>query len=1444
MYSVCQTLLPATTVEHSIECNFYHANESNLVVAGSNRLSVYKIVTNNQSKPMLEQTQTFQFYGNIASMQKIKLGNKHHYKRDSLVLSFDDAKLSIVEYNPETHTLETISMHYFEDGAFRDGYVTNNIHRPIVRVDPENRCVAMLIYGKHIVVIPLNKDEEEDLDHEIYDSSSEDENIDESMDLDQPKSINKATIGVSSGDQIQKHIIGQVAALKPATNQTFKSHVLPSYKIDLSEETCGEKIDNIREIQFLHNYNDPTLVILYESTRTWSGRVAMRQDTFSMVALSMNIHQHLQPIIWTVNNLPYDCLRILPVPKPIGGLLVFASNELIYLNQSVPAFGMALNSFSKESSAFPLNDIVDEEGNTKTYIGISLDNSQAIFYNHNKIFLILRDGDVYIVTLYNDDMRSIKDFQFERVTLTVPPNCLTLCENNNNLLFIGSHVGDSILAELVGNLSSEEPDPYADDDEIYSSMETDEKEPISLLEHDRLLSSSACGRLCYGEAPNIYENLHHDHKDPFIELVTTAGYYKNGSICVFQRTIKPHIEDTYELKSCGDLWTLKPSKQSDESNSRLILNRDYESMVFSTKGELLELKKDECVFETSEPTIWAANMGEDNLSVQIMSSGVRLISNDKIIDSVKFEAKVCDACISDPHIIALTTLGTIYHIQLKTSIEDSVEEGRQYGLDCHDVGRLTNNQIISLTVYKDLSGLFTCDLNTNDCSTYWLLTVDNLGVLEIFSVPDFKTVYSVDNFPSAPIVLADNLKLFVTELDSTIAKTKEILMCSLGRQNHRPLLFSRSETELVVYEAYRYDQIDISNHLKIRFRKIHCELIRTIFSLNNAIEPAYPYQNQLKDEQHQVPAIMSNGRGSRNRGRHNHNLPNLEERWMQNKHWLRHFTDIGGYNGVFLAGFRPYWFIMTDKGTFRVHPMNVEGSIFSFSKYDSDNFIYFTENRELRIARLPKQYDLDFYWPVKKITLQETVWFINYHIDRKIYCVVTSSPNQCTKIMKVGSEPDTMKVEDLEREPGYIPPVTEKFSLRLYDPENWEQIPDCEIEFEEWEQVTCVKNVSLASEGTTSGLKGYIAISTNSCYGEDVPNRGKIWILDLIEVVPEPDKPLTKNKIKKVYCQEQKGPVTTLSHTCGLLMSAVGQKIYLWQLKEEQLDGVAFIDTQIYIHYASSVKNLILVGDMKKSVSLLRYQQETRTLSLVSRDPKELEVFACDFAIDNEILNFVCTDKEMNVIIYSHNPENEDSCGGTKLIRRADFHLGAEITSSCRMRGKVPSIFKNNSLTVKEKVNHHHHHLKENYEYNSHHINDYNNYNHYAHNQGNQIIQYSNEALYCQRKQMTMFSTVDGAIGYLFPVDESVYHYAQMLQNEMTMALPHLAGLNPKAWRLIKQFRPSSTNPCRRILDGELMERFLMLSIKERNDMVKKIGTTMDRILTSIQVIQESTLYF
>lgn len=103
---------------------------------------------------------------------------------------------------------------------------TQHHHIPMVRVDPEGRCAVMLVYGRKLVVLPFRRETALD-DTELLD-------------------------------------------VKPCSSATnTKVPVLASYMIILKE--LDEKMDNVIDVQFLHGYYEPTLLILYEPVKTFPG---------------------------------------------------------------------------------------------------------------------------------------------------------------------------------------------------------------------------------------------------------------------------------------------------------------------------------------------------------------------------------------------------------------------------------------------------------------------------------------------------------------------------------------------------------------------------------------------------------------------------------------------------------------------------------------------------------------------------------------------------------------------------------------------------------------------------------------------------------------------------------------------------------------------------------------------------------------------------------------------------------------------------------------------------------------------------------------------------------------------------------------------------------------------------------------------------------------------
>lgn len=71
-------------------------------------------------KVKLECIATYPLHDNVASMAAVSLNPR----RDSLMLGFRDARLSVVEYDHHTHDLKTISLHYFETQELKVWIIT------------------------------------------------------------------------------------------------------------------------------------------------------------------------------------------------------------------------------------------------------------------------------------------------------------------------------------------------------------------------------------------------------------------------------------------------------------------------------------------------------------------------------------------------------------------------------------------------------------------------------------------------------------------------------------------------------------------------------------------------------------------------------------------------------------------------------------------------------------------------------------------------------------------------------------------------------------------------------------------------------------------------------------------------------------------------------------------------------------------------------------------------------------------------------------------------------------------------------------------------------------------------------------------------------------------------------------------------------------------------
>ena len=105
-------------------------------------------------------------------------------------------------------------------------------------------------------------------------------------------------------------------------------------------------------------------------------------------------------------------------------------------------------------------------------------------------------------------------------------------------------------------------------------------------------------------------------------------------------------------------------------------------------------------------------------------------------------------------------------------------------------------------------------------------------------------------------------------------------------------------------------------------------------------------------------------------------------------------------------------------------------------------------------------------------------------------------------------------------------------------------------------------------------------------------------------------------------------------------------------------------------------------------------------------------------------------------------------------------------------------------------------------------------------------------------------ATLDGGVGYLLPIPEKGYRRLLMLQMKLSNGLPHVAGLNPKAFRMFRSRLQYLYTAQRNVLDGELLMCYPQLGLKQRMDFAKQIGTTPTQILEDLKELDKITTHF
>lgn len=1331
----------------------------------------------------LELACSYRLHGNVESMAVLShRQDDGRRRRDAVILAFRDAKVSVLVFDDATHNLRTSSMHYFEGPEWE--HLKRGRERfsrgPLIRSEPLGRCAGVLVYHCQLVVMKA------------------------------------AQVGYCLGDEEDN--------AAPA-GASVCANVASSYVVNLR----SIDMKHVKDFVFLHGYNEPVILVLHDREPTWAGRVAVKRHTCSITALSINTSLMQHTVFWFAANLPYDAYKLIAVPSPVEGVLVLCGNTLHYYNQSSSCM-LALNEFAAAPEGSPEMP--------KSKIAVELDAAQVSWISYDVALFSTKNGNLLLLHL-DYDGRNVHKLELSKSRASVLASCM--CMVGDNFFFLGSRLGDSLLVQFSRFASGAVPSNQSVGKEEFD-IETDS--PAAKKQRHMMISDSqdaAEELLLYspeksGTAPrktyafavrdslvnigplrDFAQGLRQSAdmaatglaKQSNYEIVTCSGHGKNGNVSVLHQSIRPDLITDVNLPGCIGVWTVYYTteessgalhSEDSEYHAYLIICLDARTMVLET-GESLGEVTDKVEYFTQGPTILAGNIFGRRRVLQVHAKGVRVLDGAVMTQDVPIiadseELSIVSAAAADPYVILQMNNGSA---QLVVGSEDS------FTLDIFSPPILQTSSagvITACSLFLDkapgcwmrkTSGLPSKQGVQKAADVYCIICRES-GNLEIFGLPEFSCTFSLKKFIYGRTILSNHK--------------------GHGNGNNHGASNGGSEDDTaaaaVERELQEESRLVVTNVcMETWGKKFGRPFLFAILSDGTMLcYHAYsfedPENNGLLDNNHIVfddrEAAAATTITPAAKNLHFVRLPiewvcteepeNVPAFQVTPK--FVSFKNVGNVQGLFVTGSRPAW-LMVCRERVRVHPQFCDGAILAFTPLHNVNcnrgLIYATSQESLKICQLPALLDFDNDWPLQKIPIRSTPHQITYLSDVGLYALSISSSVSLSTFERGSVEDHGGHGGDFFHDGGdeNLQKLlsAESFEVRIIGQAKtgglWET--KGALPMHQQENAVTVRTVAIKTvdQELTQNL---LAIGTAYAQGEDTPAKGRII---LVAIGGDPTE--TSVSLKEMYSKEMKGSISAIASIQGNLLLAIGAKIILHTWNGSELIGAAFFDAPLYVVSLNIVKNFVLFGDIHKSIYFLNWKEEGAQLHCLAKDFSSLDCCTSEFLIDGSTLSLLVSDSRKNVQIFSYAPKSMESWKGQKLLPRAEFHLGAHVAKFLRLQ-MLPTA---------------------------------------AGNRSNRF------AVLC--------GTLDGGIDCLAPLDELTFRRLQTLQRKLVEVVPHVGGLNPRAFRQFqcdgKAHRPGPDN----IVDCELLCHYSMLALDQQVDVARQIGTTKMQILSNIRDLALSTSF-
>ncbi|KAL4429821.1 hypothetical protein ABPG77_010938 [Micractinium sp. CCAP 211/92] len=328
-------------------------------------------------------------------------------------------------------------------------------------------------------------------------------------------------------------------------------------------------------------------------------------------------------------------------------------------------------------------------------------------------------------------------------------------------------------------------------------------------------------------------------------------------------------------------------------------------------------------------------------------------------------------------------------------------------------------------------------------------------------------------------------------------------------------------------------------------------------------------------------------------------------------------------------------------------------------------------------------------------------------------------------------------------------------SVRLLDEQTFELLD--RLRLQQHELACSVASTRLGDDPTVY----YVVGTAFALPDEPESTKGRIFVLEA-----------QGGKFRVVCEKETRGAVYALTEFQGRLLAGINSRVQMYTWKEQDDGSRALVPEcshagHVLALYLATRGDLVIVGDLMKSIQLLAWKGEDCALELRSRDFQPNWMSAVTVLDDDTYLG---AENSYNLFTVRRNADAATDEDRSRLQTVGQYHLGEFV-------------------------------------------------NRFQH--GSLVMRLPDSEL--SHIPTVLFGTINGVIGVIASLPQAQYQLLESLQEAMRRVVKGVGGFDHAQWRSFSNQHIAVT-PARQFVDGDLVEQFLDLKRDRAEAVVAAMG--------------------